>query len=373
MSSKKTILFLLNRESSFLPPFLTILDALCDSYSLKVISYEKEGELERLRKLYKGKDVEFLYDTPKPSVRSLKERAIGKIKRGLKLKSSFVKDACKLIDTTHHDLLWVIHERTLDEFGAFLTGRKYIVSLYELNDQDRDLLNRLTPLLHAASEILIPEYNRACILRVWCHLNTTPTVVPNKPYSHPRTKNIPNQYSELLDGKKILLYQGYIQPSRKVDKICEACEENTGYTVVLLGKGDNNYIADLKKRYPGMIHIPFILPPEHLYVTSWARIAVVKYDFVTLNGIFCAPNKIWEYTGFGIPVLGNNIPGLEYTIGQYNAGICCDLDVTSDIKKAIFEIDKQYSTFSENATTFYNSLNIGQILMDIAKRNLNVL
>ena len=57
---KKTILFLLNRECTFLPPFMTILDSLCDCYSLKVISYEKKGGLDNLKKQYYGKDVEFV-------------------------------------------------------------------------------------------------------------------------------------------------------------------------------------------------------------------------------------------------------------------------------------------------------------------------
>ncbi|KAA6307134.1 hypothetical protein EZS27_041199, partial [termite gut metagenome] len=39
------------------------------------------------------------------------------------------------------------------------------------------------------------------------------------------------------------------------------------------------------------------------------RIGIVSYAFDDLNHVFCAPNKTWEYTGFGIPMLGNNAPG----------------------------------------------------------------
>lgn len=369
MKSKKSILFLLNRDCSFLPPFLAILDALCDSFDLKVISQETEQELARLKELYNGKSVEFLCPQPLDHNKSLKERAIGKAKRLLGIRSQFTKMAAKLIETTPHDLLWVIHERTLAEFGEVLKGRKFVVSLYELNDQDPVLREKITPLLQEAMEVMIPEFNRACILRVWSKLSKTPTVVPNKPFSHPRQKNIPNQFTHLLENKRIVLYQGYIQRSRNLDKICEACETLDDYMVVLLGKGDKEYIASLKERYPGMLHLPFILPPEHLYVTSWARIAVVKYDFVTLNGIFCAPNKIWEYTGFGIPVLGNLIPGLEYTIGLNKAGLCCDLDDASQIKKAIKAIEADYTEYSTCATAFYNSLDIQKLLREIALRN----
>lgn len=366
---KKSILFLLNRESSFLPPFLAMLDALCDAYSIKVISYEKEGELDRLNKLYGDKDVTFVYTRPQLVSRSIGNRITGKVRRALDIKSQFVKEAENLIDNIEYDLLWVIHERTLAEFGDFLARKRYVVSLYELNDQNPAFLERIKPYLQHADEVMIPEYNRSCILRVWCKLDRTPTVVPNKPYSHPRTPKIPNKYSELLSNKKILLYQGYIQRSRNVDMICEACDEQSGYTAVILGKGDSSYIEELKCKYPHMIHIPFILPPEHLHVTSWARIAVVKYDFVALNGIFCAPNKIWEYSGFGIPVLGNNIPGLEYTVGQARAGICCNLDDTAEIKKAIAAIECNYADYSRNASEFYDSFDLGSVLNSIAARN----
>lgn len=370
MESKKTILFLLNRECSFLPPFLTILDALCDSYNLKVISYEKAGELERLEKIYKNKSVEFLYKKAQENNRTLKGRIAGRLKRMFNLKPTFVKEAEELINNTDYDLLWIIHERTLDQFGDFLKNKKYIVSMYELNDQDQALLKRIEPLLKAASEVIVPEHNRACILKVWTHLQKTPTVVPNKPYNHPLEKRISTQHDDLLKNKKIILYQGYIQRSRNLDAICEACNDLKEYVVVLLGKGDSGYVDELKSKYSKVIHIPFILPPEHLYVTSWAWLAIVKYDYVALNGIFCAPNKIWEYAGFGIPMLGNNIPGLEYTIGHARAGICCDLDNVRQVKEAVLKIAENYDEFSQNALSFYDSFDVKDALCEISARNI---
>jgi glycosyltransferase involved in cell wall biosynthesis len=142
------------------------------------------------------------------------------------------------------------------------------------------------------------------------------------------------------------------------------------YCVVLMGKGDNSYINELKLKYPQILHISFIAPPEHLYVTSWAHIAIVKYDFVVLNAIFCAPNKTWEYTGFGIPVLCHDIPGLQYTVGQYEAGVCTDMDDTEAIKSAIRKIDADYERYSQNATLFYESFDLGKTLSAIVAKQL---
>lgn len=358
LKEKKNILFLLYRECAFLPPFMTILDCLKDKYSLKVISRESKDSLLHLQKIYANSDVSFLAVSPEENATDLKTRVTNRIKNVLHVPSQSHKECVRLLEETKYDLLWVIHEHTAFEFKDALQGKKYILSLYELNDHRRDFLEFIKPVIKGAQEVIVAEYNRACIMRVWLGLDKTPTVIPNKPLNHPLKRNVPNSYQELLEDKKIILYQGYINRSRNLDKVCEAVKDLPGYCIVLMGKGDETYIQELKQKYPQIIHISFIAPPEHLYVTSWAHLAIVKYDFVYLNAIFCAPNKTWEYTGFGIPVLGHNIPGLQYTIGQYKAGICTNLDDVECIKSAISEIDNNYDEYSKNALTFYNSYDI---------------
>lgn len=370
-SNKKTILFLYYRECTSLPPFMAILDALCDDFSLKVICCETEDGQRHLDEHYKNKNVHFLCNIRQENDLSLKVRLQRKLHLRHEVSSKFKSEAEKLIDTTRYDLLWVIHEQTAFEFRHFLLGKKYIMSFYELNDHRRVFLNTIEPVVKGADEVFVPEYNRACILRTWLKLNVTPTVIPNKPLGHPRTRNIPNSYSSQLEGKKVILYQGYIVRSRNVDKVCEAVKDMPGYCVVLMGKGDDSYINELKSKYPQILHIPFIAPPEHLYVTSWAHIAIVKYDFVYLNAIFCAPNKTWEYTGFDIPVLCHDIPGLRYTIGQYKAGVCTDMDDTAAIKAAIEDIDINYTEYSNNAKVYYESYDIKKELFLIVSTYFN--
>lgn len=369
LDKKKTILFLLNREVSYLPPFMAILDSLCEDYRLKVISYEKQGGLEKIQKQYEGRDVEFLGHMIQNEASSFSARIKHRLEKILHITSAFHKEALRLVEHTSHDLLWIIHEETAYEFKDDLEKKKFLLSFYELNDHRIDFLKKLEPVAKNALEVLVPEYNRACILRVWMKLDKTPTVIPNKPLRHPRKRCIPNSFSDQLKGKKVVLYQGYINRSRNLDKVCEAVKDMPGYCIVLMGKGDTSYINELKQKYPQIIHISFIAPPEHLYVTSWAHIAIVKYDFVVLNAIFCAPNKTWEYTGFGIPVLCHDIPGLRYTIGQYKAGVCTDMDDTEAIKAAITEIDSNYEEYSQNAIAFYESFDVKKSLLDITSNH----
>lgn len=76
-------------------------------------------------------------------------------------------------------------------------------------------------------------------------------------------------------------------------------------------------------------------------------------------------------TGFGIPVLCHDIPGLRYTIGQYKAGVCTDMDDTESIKAAIEEMDNNYEEYSKNARTFYDSYDIKKELLNIVPDNCN--
>ncbi len=371
MKSENTILFLLNRECSFLPPFMSIIDVLCGKYNLKIISYETLDSLNRLKKLYSNKNVEFLFPViQKPYPNSTYHRIVNRFKRIIGVKSAFHKSAARLLNQIDYDMLWIVHEDTIYEFKNDLKSKKYIASLYELNDHRPKFLKAIKLALQKANEVIVPEYNRACILRTWESLSKTPTILPNKPFAHPLKRNIKNRYTDILEGKKIILYQGYIQRSRNLDALCEACKSLPQYNVVIMGDGDQTYIDELKRKYPQIIHISFVTPPEHLYITSYAHIAIVKYDYIVLNAIFCAPNKTWEYTGFGIPVLCHDIPGLNYTIGNYKAGICCDMDNEDSIKAALKEIDANYKYYSENALKYYNSFDVYTAIHNIVNRNI---
>jgi glycosyltransferase involved in cell wall biosynthesis len=347
----------------------SIIESLMYNYKLVIASVDYKKNICELNQRYLGKIV-FL-DMPEPDDScSLISKVKRKINHVAKFESEFHKGAIRYIKHVKYDLLWIIHENTLFELKDDLNDKKYIVSFYELNDHRRGFLNSMKYSIQNAQEFMVPEYNRACILRVWLQLKKTPTVIPNKPLGHPLSRNIENPYSKELEGKKIILYQGYIQRSRNIDILCEACTEMPDYTIVLMGGGDQSYIDELKKKYPQIMHISFVTPPNHLYITSYALFAIVKYDFVVLNAIFCAPNKTWEYTGFGIPVLCHNIPGLEYTIGKYEAGICTDMDDKGCIKAAIQKMDANYEYYSNNAIKFYNSFDIKAAINGIVEKNI---
>lgn len=359
---KKRILLVYSGECHRLPPFLTILDALHEEYQLKVISYETQKRSLALRESYP--DVEFLANSIRPDAESFTDKVI----RHIYYPITYHREVEKLIASTQYDLLWIIHEKTLLEFQDFLADKKYIVSFYELNDHDWSFVQKTQKGAKNAELVVCCEHNRSRIMRVWYKLSYNPPVIPNKPYLHPRQLEMPCPQSDVLKGKKIILYQGHVQRSRNIDTLCEALKDLPEFTLVVMGGGDKEYIDHLKANYKNIVFIGFVTPPTHLNVTSYAHIGVVKYDHIFLDHTYCAPNKIWEYSGFGIPMLANDLPGLEYTIGAAQAGLCVDFDDVKTIKNAIMELDKNYEQYKANALSFYDSIDIKEKLLGVATR-----
>ena len=115
------------------------------------------------------------------------------------------------------------------------------------------------------------------------------------------------------------------------------------------------------KKYKKTIVMPYIVAPYHLEVTSHAFVGILIYTPVygtftsPLNSIYCAPNKLYEFSQFGIPMIGNDIPGLRYTIEYNHMGVCVQKMNTESFSQAIKNIADNYEKYSENAITFYKA------------------
>ena len=107
-------------------------------------------------------------------------------------------------------------------------------------------------------------------------------------------------------------------------------------------------------------------------VTSCADIGVAVYQENSLNNLFCAPNKIYEYAGFGIPTIGNDIPGLVDTIQRFGAGECVQWSDVSAIEDAIQKVYQNYDEYEKRSAFFYEQTNCFNIMERIIKDVENI-
>lgn len=220
------------------------------------------------------------------------------------------------------------------------------------------------------------ELNRAFMTQAVHGLKDTPLVVVNKPLIDSiQISDIPLEAKVVFDkigSRPVFLYQGYLAKDRAdVPFMLEVIAKNRpDYCVVCLTS--NTDIQQRLSKYENAFVLESITAPGHLSVTSRATVGVAAYNGEGgvswyLNAIYCAPNKIYEYAAFGVPTLCNRIPGLIYSIGVAQAGICCELKEDS-ILNAADELVNKIDFYSRNALKFYNDVDLEKQIQAVLRR-----
>lgn len=279
-------------------------------------------------------------------------------------------------------LIWIVSDVTLKFLGNNVLNKNYVVHLMELSDT-LVYYNKLPffkmnkeRIGNCAKAVVVPEYNRAHITKALWNLDKLPYILPNKPYNNiliSKESDVEDEQAKKIlkniGDRKIILYQGIIHPERPLDVFIDAVDEFSGeYAFVVMSGGKNLYEYKKSKNY---FFIPFISPPKHLQVTSHAHIGILSYiptkstGYSPLNSLYCAPNKTYEYALFGIPMLGNDIPGLKYLFDTKMCGRCFDDFSVKSICKEINTIEDRYEYYERNSRRFYLESDYKEILYRI--------
>lgn len=352
MQKNKTVWILLRSHVVTLPPIMTVIECLLDSesYNVNFISTQSSNLTHPNLKEY-------------ILPQSHNVNKISKIKNYIKYRM-FV-DKVLTDHSQTEDIVWL---GSLDTAIAckglsFLKKNPYILHLHELYDTHLKKLKAVKTIAQNAKHVVVPELNRAGILQVWLELKNRPTVLPNKPYRHPRdkklipthrlTKSILEKYKT---DKPIVLYQGHIGGDRNLMPIAQAMKALPEYEFWLLGVDHGNYSQELLKVSDNIKYLGSVPAPYHLEITSYASIGIMSYDPINLNNLYCAPNKLWEYSGFGIPFLSNKCLSLE-SLQMEKIGISIDWQleiILRSLKKLVLENFE----YEQEAQIFYNKNNI---------------
>jgi len=293
--------------------------------------------------------------------------------------TSFKKKAQEILKKTGHDNIarvWLFGETCIWLLGNLVFEYRCISYLFEMPHLQMTTKYRLLSpdldykkVLQSSYKVVCCEYNRAQITRSYFKLMELPVIIPNKPYF----KNIEGNNLDVppsLIGKKVILYQGIFNyPERKMDGLCETITHLSEDFVICLMGSDNAYKDTLKKKYSNedrIIFLPYIKAPLHMEITKLAYIGFLSYYGESgnirnsLNTLYCAPNKIFEYSKFSIPMLSNDVPALSYLFDKYNSGLTSS-EHASDLLAAIMEIDARYDEFSRGSEKLYNSVDLTKL------------
>lgn len=309
-----------------------------------------------------------------------------------------LRDCLDSLNINDCDLVWYVYCDMAPAVHDLISKYRYLIHYYEFVNQEvnrkfRILFPSFDHKLFAQRAVttIQCEYNRAQIFRGLNELEYMPFVLPNKPYIKDGSMDeslMPdnvkvqiNDISERVKGKKVILYQGVFDSrERKLEEFCEAIQLlPEEFMLIAMGRGDSSY-EELKSKYQSdrILFVPFIIPPFHLYVTKLASIGVLSYTPIgntiggVINPIYCAPNKIFEYGKYGIPMISNDIPGLKNIFDKYGCGRVVEYPLTaSRIKDVILEIVDNYNTMSAGSLSYYESVDLQQIVTEISDRVKN--
>ena len=274
---------------------------------------------------------------------------------------TYRRGVLRALDSLSFDCLWVEGGNTVWALGPSLAKYRYILQISELYENAPRFLKAIGKVVRGAGAVVLPEYNRAALYQVWFSLKERPIVLPNIPAFLPGAEELEGleaKYSaqlEPLKGKTVVLYQGHIAGGRDLTSFAKAVQElGEGYILLLVGK-DYGSVSILRKHCDRICHIDFTPAPDYLVFTKHADIGILSYDPTSENNIFCAPNKLFEYSAYGVPMLGNDIPGLKYMIEPYRAGKIVDEADVESIKDAIREIAGNKEAFRKQSKAMYDS------------------
>lgn len=369
----KLVMVLLTHISNLPPARNLLISLLKIDIKVELITMYSAALPEQIREAENITIYDVQSEIANNKVQALKNR----LKRRNKVRS-LIKDIM-----SDKDVLWTVTDYDAMEVGDVLNNYRHVMQLMELI-QDIPVFDEL-PFYKAnlqkyaqtAEMVIVPEYNRAYIQQAYWQLKNTPKVLPNKPTVCKQEYDIETISPEgakvlsEIGNRKIVLYQGVFGYERVLDQFIEAVEQlGDDYCMLLMGRDDEE-LQKLLEKYPQTFFIPFIAAPNHLAITSKAHIGVLSYvntnnirHYDPLNALYCAPNKLYEYACFGIPMIGNDIPGLSVPFEQNNIGRCSELKA-NQIVKEILNIENNYTEMSKNCIRFYESIDMDQLVREL--------
>ncbi len=158
------------------------------------------------------------------------------------------------------------------------------------------------------------------------------------------------------DTAKLFIYQGMITIGRGIEDLIEifARLDPAQSHVVFMGfvqDGFQHIMDEASARYPNVHYQPGVPREWIMSYSSSADVGIFVVEDVPLNDVYCLPNKFFEWTHSGLPVLvSNNMTYLSELVEEGEFGWSCPFEKVDEAVRQISKTD--LSTYSENARRF---------------------
>lgn len=230
----------------------------------------------------------------------------------------------------------------------------------DLNFLDLFIFKRMSNLSKKIDLAILPEVNRYNFLEhAWDGIN------------HDNTLVIPNTNDNLCHRIKshkrvvTITHIGSLGQTHHVDSFIKSIRDlkDWPFNFLFVGNVDSK-IAERISVLNNVTLVPQVHHSELENIYLNTDLGIILYKNNDLNSNFCAPNKLYEYWSYGVPVLGDLLKGLVDLNFSPIMGDLIDLSSSDQIKRIIlsrtecFDSDAVLSEFQEKFAfkNFVNSI-----------------
>jgi glycosyltransferase involved in cell wall biosynthesis len=141
------------------------------------------------------------------------------------------------------------------------------------------------------------------------------------------------------EGFRVLFVGGFM-PGRNLPRLVEAFGMLDGSTrLFMLGKGEAQTRIERicqKKRISNVHFGQWVPQHELLHYVSKADMGIIPYmGDLSLNNLFCTPNKLFEFIESGIPVCASDLPELRRIVKGWGIGDVYPMTTPAEMAQAI--------------------------------------
>jgi glycosyltransferase involved in cell wall biosynthesis len=161
-----------------------------------------------------------------------------------------------------------------------------------------------------------------------------PTVLMNCPlYWEVKRTNLLRETCEVPEKKRILLYQGGLQPGRGISRLIDVIQTIPECVLILMGGGPlKEELAAKIETLRGMVYLLDAVPVDRLLLyTASADVGLCMIENYGLSYYLSLPNKLFEYIMAGVPVVSSDFPEMRRIVSEYRIGETADPTDPSDI------------------------------------------
>lgn len=183
-------------------------------------------------------------------------------------------------------------------------------------------------------------------------------VVPNAPTKALLTTRakVPEDIDAFMASSPTLIYQGYLQIGRGIEKLISDANAITslGINILFMGSGDlSENISKISRENHKVKLIPLMPRESYLAITKAASFGYCVIETVSESDRLSLPNKVLEYFACGLPVIVSDIPELRALVEKHEIGIICNSERDNLVSKCK-ELLLNFKEISRNADKYRN-------------------